>query len=133
FVNSENYYLTEAQCISGLNATYIPLKSIYTYTYLIAVDGVTDLMYIASGTVDAQPDISPAQPRFGQSMCTLGYRCVMYCNSIIAAIQRSRLEEEVKSRLLAEGMIMRAYYYWFLTSSCGDVPFYTVDVENAEV
>ncbi len=133
FVNTENYYLTESQCISGLNATYIPLKSIYTYTYLIGVEGVTDLLYIASGTLDAQLDISPAQPRFGQTMWTQGYKGVMYCNSIIEAIKRAPLEEEVKNRLLAEGMIMRAYYYWFLTATFGDVPFYTEDVANAEV
>lgn len=133
FVNTDNYYLTEAQCITGLNATYIPLKSIYTYTYLIATEGVTDLMYIASGTLDAQLDISPAQPRYGTTMWNNGYRGVMYCNSIIEAIKRSPLTEEVKNRLLAEGMIMRAYYYWFLTSTFGDVPFYTEDVANADV
>ncbi|SKB61753.1 Starch-binding associating with outer membrane [Sphingobacterium nematocida] len=133
FVNTDNYYLTEAQCISGLNSTYIPLKTIYTYTYLMATEGVSDLMYIASGTLDAQLDISPAQPRFGQNMWTLGYRGVMYCNSIIDGIKRSPLSEDSKNRLLAEGMIMRAYYYWFLTSTFGDVPFYTEDVANAEV
>lgn len=133
FVNSDNYYQTEAQCISGLNSTYIPLRSIYSYTYLMATEGVSDLMYIASGTLDAQLDISPAQPRFGQTMWTQGYRGVMYCNSIIEGIKRSPLSEETKNRLLAEGMIMRAYYYWFLTSTFGDVPFYTEDVANAQV
>jgi len=133
FVNTGNYYLTEAQCISGLNATYIPLRSIYTYTYLIVTEGVTDLMRIFSGTLDAQLDISPSQPRFGATMWQQGYRGVMYCNSIIEAIKRSPLEDDVKNRLLAEGMIMRAYYYWFLTSTFGDVPFYTEDVSDAEV
>lgn len=133
FVNPENYYQTEAQIISGLNATYIPLKTIYTYTYLIATEGVTDLMYIASGTLDAQLDISPAQPRFGQTMWTQGYRGVMYCNSIIEATRKAPIPEEVKKPLLAEGIVMRAYYYWFLTSTFGDVPFYTEDVANAEV
>ncbi|WP_206366956.1 RagB/SusD family nutrient uptake outer membrane protein [Sphingobacterium sp. SGG-5] len=133
FVNSDNYYLTESQCISGLNATYIPLRSIYNYTYLIAMEGVTDLMRIFSGTLDAQLDISPSNPRFGSTMWQQGYRGVMYCNSIIAAIKRSPLEDEVKNRLLAEGVVMRAYYYWFLTSTFGDVPFYTEDVSDAAV
>lgn len=133
FVNSDNYYQTEAQVISGLNGVYIPLRSIYTFTYLIAVEGVTDLMSIASGTLDAQVDISPSNPRYGVIMWTQGYLGVMRCNAIIEAIKRSPLEDEVKNRLLAEGMIMRAYYYWFLTSTFGDVPFYTEDVSDAEV
>src|SRR5690606_25938173 len=94
FVNTDNYYLTESQIISGLNSTYIPLRSIYTYTYLIATEGVTDLMRIASGTLDAQLDISPAQPRFGQTMWTQGYRGVMYCNSIIDATRKALITEE---------------------------------------
>lgn len=133
FVNGENFYQTEGQIISGLNSTYIPLRSIYTYTYLIATEGVTDLMSINSGTLDAQLDISPSQPRFGQTMWTQGYRGVMYCNSIIEAIKKSSISEEAKKPLLAEGIVMRAYYYWFLTSTFGDVPFYTEDVANVEV
>lgn len=133
FVNSENYYQTEAQIVSGLNGVYIPLRSIYNYTYLIVTEGVTDLMRIFSGTLDAQLDISPSNPRFGVNMWQQGYLGVMRCNSIIAATERSPLEDDVKNRLLAEGIIMRAYYYWFLTSTFGDVPFYTEDVANAEV
>lgn len=133
FVNTDNYYKTEAQCIAGLNSCYIPLKSIYSYTYLIATEGVTDLMNIKSGTLDAQLDISPVQPRFGTTMWTQGYKGVMYSNSIIEAIRRSPLSDSVKNNLLGEGVILRAYYYWFLTSTFGDVPFYTEDVANTEV
>lgn len=133
FVNTDTYYQTKEQCISGLNSTYIPLKSIYTYTYLIATEGVTDLMSIKSGTLDAQLDISPSNPRFGTTMWQQGYKGVMYCNSVIAAIRRAPIDDDDKNSLLAEGMIMRAYYYWFLTCTFGDVPFYTEDVANTEI
>src|SRR5699024_11051295 len=134
FVNTDTYYKTKEQIISGLNSTYIPLKSIYNFTYLIVTEGVTDLMNIHSGTLDAHLDISPSNPRFGRTMWQQGYKGVMYCNSVIAAIKRSPLEDEdTKNRLLAEGMIMRAYYYWFLTSTFGDIPFYTEDISTTEV
>lgn len=133
FVNVDNYYTTEEQCITGLNSCYIPLKSIYTYTYLIATEGVTDLMNIHSSTLDAQLDLSPAQPRFGTTMWMQGYKGVMYSNSIIAAIQRTSLPDSIKNNLIGEGVVLRAYYYWFLTSTFGDVPFYTEDVSNTDV
>lgn len=134
FVNTDTYYKTKEQIVSGLNSTYIPLKAIYNYTYLIVTEGVTDLMNIHSGTLDAQLDISPSNPRFGRTMWQQGYKGVMYCNSIIAAIKRSPLkDEDTKNQLLAEGMVMRAYYYWFLTSTFGDVPFYTEDISTTEV
>lgn len=133
FVSADSYYQTVDQCITGLNSTYIPLKSIYTYTYLIATEGVTDLMNIRSGTLDAQLDISPSNPRFGAKMWQEGYKGVMYSNSIVENIRRSPIDESIKKELLAEGLVMQAYYYWFLTSTFGDVPFYTEDVSDTEV
>ncbi|MEG1864772.1 MAG: RagB/SusD family nutrient uptake outer membrane protein [Alistipes sp.] len=130
FVAPKDYYQTKIQCVSGLNACYIPAKNMYDYTFLIMTEGVTDLMYIASGTKDAQLDISPAKPLNGQSIWTQSYRAVMYCNSVIAGIGNSPLPEAQKLPLLAEGMTLRAYYYWLLTCVFGDVPFYTQEVSN---
>lgn len=90
-------------------------------------EGVTDLMYIASGTKDAQLDISPAKPLNGQKIWTQCYKGVMYCNSTIAAIERSPLNdikessEADKLPLLAEGVVIRSFYYWLLTCIFGDV------------
>ncbi|MEF2792371.1 MAG: RagB/SusD family nutrient uptake outer membrane protein, partial [Alistipes dispar] len=133
FIESSAYYQTAQQCIAGLNSCYIPLKTIYNYTFLIAVEGVTDLMYIKSGTLDAQLDISPAVPRLGSTMWRQGYLGIMYSNAVIAGIRRSPLSEEEQAPLLAEGIVMRAFYYWLLTSFFGDVPFYTQDVANEQI
>ena len=133
FIGSSDYYRTPQQCVAGLNACYIPLKTIYNYTFLIAVEGVTDLMYIKSGTLDAQLDISPAVPRLGATMWRQGYLGVMYSNAVIAGIRRSPLSEEEQAPLLAEGIVMRAFYYWLLTSFFGDVPFYTQDVADEQI
>jgi hypothetical protein len=100
---------------------------------VIVTEGVTDLMWINSGTMDAQLDISPSQPRYGATMWQQGYLGVGRANSIIAAIRRAPFSEELKRPLLAEGMALRAYYYWILTCSFGDVPFYTEEVNDEEV
>ena len=133
FVEPKDYYQSKEQCEAGLNACYIPLNPIFNYTYLIAMEGCTDLMYVASGTHDAQLAISPANPLFGSTMWTQGYKGVMYANSVVAGIQRAPLADGVKLPMLAEGMVMRAFYYYFLTSTFGDVPFYTDDVTDEVV
>lgn len=136
FVGPTEYYQTRMQCLYGLNACYIPINSIYDYCFMIMTEGVTDLMYITSGTKDAQLDISPAKPLNGQKVWTQCYKGVMYCNSTIAAIQRSPLEdvstdvETARAQLLAEGVILRSFYYWLLTCTFGDVPFYTKEVAD---
>ena len=43
------------------------------------------------------------------------------------------VSEDDRSKLLAEGVILRAMYYYLLTSVFGDVPFYTIDVNTEEL
>lgn len=132
-VPNADAFQSKELCIANLNGCYAPMNSIYTYTYLIVTEGVTDLMHIKSGTLDAQLDISPAQPRFGQTMWTQGYLGVMRSNSAFEGIDKlSPLSEEEKMPLLAEAVILRAYYYWFLTCTFGDVPFYTEHIGDLE-
>lgn len=74
----------------------------------------------------------PAKPRHGETVWNNGYKGVMYCNAAINGIENSPLEENEKLPLLGEGKIMRAFYYYLLTSFFGDVPFYTEHVADVE-
>ena len=133
FSTPSDFYKTKTQCQSAVNSCYIPLKNLYTYKMMIATEGVTDLMYIASGTQDAQLDISPSQPRFGADMWTYGYRGVMYCNMAVTGIENSTIDEKDRNSLVAEAKVLRAFYYYLLTSFFGDVPFYTKEVADQQV
>ena len=133
YENASDYYQTQAQCISGLNSCYIPLRTIFGAPYFLLTEVSTDCLYSQTGTIDGKLEISPAAPGHGQVVWRQGYLGVMYCNNIIAAIRRSPLTDEVKRPLLAEGIVMRAYYYYLLTSTFGNVPFYTEDVENLDI
>ncbi len=127
------YFQTRAQCESAVNSCYYTLKNIYTNAFMIATEGVTDLAEIYSATVDCTLDISPSQPRFGATVWTQAYRGVMFCNSAIAGIERSPLPAKDKIELKGEAQIIRAFYYYLLTSFFGDVPYYTVDVATQEI
>ena len=122
FSTPGDFYKTKTQCQSAVNSCYIPLKNLYTYKMMIATEGVTDLMYIASGTQDAQLDISPSQPRFGADMWTYGYRGVMYCNMAVTGIENSPIDEKDRNSLVAEAKVLRAFYYYLLIIiiSCGN-------------
>lgn len=133
FVSPDEFYNTKAECLAGLNSCYMPLKSIYSYTFGIATEGVTDLMYIASGTQDAQLDISPAKPRLASTVWPQCYYGVRNSTSCIVGIEKSPIPAKVKAPLIAEGKIMRAYYYYLLTSFFGDVPFYEDNVNSVEM
>lgn len=130
FANSKSFYKNEQQCRAALNSCYIPMKDLYSYKMMLATECATDLAYSRSSTQDAQLDISPANPRFGADVWNNGYKGIRYCNEAITGIEGSNLDENVKAPLAAEGKIMRAFYYWLMTSFFGDIPFYTEDVAD---
>ena len=51
--NPDDFFRKFSECQSVVNGCYIPIKSIYTYTYMIATECVTDIAYCPSGTLDA--------------------------------------------------------------------------------
>lgn len=129
----ENSFRTYSECEAVVNGCYIPLKSIYTFTYMIITECQTDISRIYSGTLDARLDVSPAIPRFGATVWTQGYLGVQRCNFAIQGIEKSPgLGESQRDRLLCEAKALRAMYYYTLTCMFGNVPFYFDDVKDHE-
>lgn len=130
------YYRNYAQCVTGLRGCYPPLRSMYTGAFMLATESVSDLMYCNSGTYDAILDISPSNPRYGSTAWTQGYRGVMRCNNMLAALDRAfadgNMTEPQYNELKAEAASLRGMYYYLLTSIFGDVPFYTTPVETTQ-
>ncbi len=137
----DNYFRSKAECESVVNSCYIPMKSYYNYTFMIATECCTDIAYCPSGTLDARLDISPATPRHGQTVWTQCYLGVQRCNFAINGIEKSKAfidkdtheideKNSDRIRLLCEAKVLRSFYYYTLTSFFGDVPFYFDDVED---
>lgn len=133
FVSPSDYYKTESQCQSSVNGCYINLKNIFQVDYFTAVECVTDLLFVNTNNDNARLKISPSNPGVGNTIWQYGYQGVMRCNATIAGIETSPITDDVKAPLLAEAKVVRAFYYWILTSFFGDVPFYTYDVADREI
>ncbi len=133
----KDFFRKFSECQSVVNGCYIPIKSIYTYQYMLATECVTDIAWCPSGTLDASVDISPAVPRFGSTVWQQGYLGVQRCNFAVAGIERAYqnevLSDEQYHQLLCEAKTLRAFYYYTLTCFFGNVPFYFDDVTDNEV
>ena len=127
------YYKTVPQCQTGLNGCYIPLKSLYgNGDYFEVCEVAADLIYHNSDSYyDGMCHYTQSIPRFGNNIWTQGYLGVMRCNAMYAAIERAPLTDEEKAPLLAECVILRAFYYYILTINFGDVPYYFEEVTDA--
>lgn len=134
FLNIPQFYQNENQVVAALNGCYTPLNSIYNTGLMIANEGATDLAYLNNvSQYEAIFEISPAMPGMGSGLWTNCYKGIMYCNAVIAGIDRLDILEQRKQELKAEGVVLRAMYYYILTSTFNDVPFYRDDVTSLEV
>ena len=131
----DNFFRKYSECQSVVNGCYTPIKSIYTAPFFMATECASDIMWIASGTLDAQLDISPVKPRFGATVWDQCYQGVRKCNFAVEGIENSQaLTDEQRVNLLCEVKALRGLYYWLLTSFFGDVPFYMEPVlDNADL
>lgn len=128
FVSPDNFFRSENQCIAALNGCYIPLNSIFVSDLIIALEGATDLAFLNSSQLDAKFEISPANPGMGDNIWTACYQGIMYCNAAIEGINNATIAEDKKPALAAEAITLRALYYYVLTSTFNDVPFYTQNI-----
>ncbi len=132
-VRPEEFFQNEEQCVAALNSCYIPLKDIYSFQFLMATEGVTDLASANnSAQYDARLMISPAGCGCGTTVWQRCYTGVRNANGCVKGIENSPLSEKEKAPLLAEAKVARAYYYYLLTCFFGNVPFYTDCVSTEE-
>jgi hypothetical protein len=101
--------------------------------FMIAQEATTDLAFLNSAQLDAKFEISPANPGMGDNIWSSCYTGIMYCNAAINGIQHATIPEDKKPALIAEAVALRALYYYVLTSTFKDVPFYRNDINSLSV
>lgn len=132
-ISPKNFYKDASQIKGGLNSLYYPLTYIYRFEFMIALEGSTDLASTdGSKQKDAQLLINPADPGCGDRVWQYCYVGIRNAASTLAGIERSPLEYKDKVDFIGEAKIMRAFYYYILTSFFGDVPFYLDYIETVE-
>lgn len=134
----EEYYRNEAQIRTGLNGCYASARAVFTNSgFFQMTECAADLMYQdVSSFYDANCDISPSRPGVASRVWASSYEGVMRCNAIMDAVcgaeESGYIESSSALSFKAEAAVMRALYYYLLTSTFGDVPFYTVPVTEAD-
>lgn len=129
-LTSENFFLDANQAEQAVNAIYAHLRSfnVHVFSYV----GITD---IASD--DADKGSVPGDAGFLQDINDFTfdannsavngiwsgyYQGVFRANQVLTNVPDIEMDEEVKSRLLGEARFLRAYFYFFLVRTYGDIP-----------
>lgn len=132
YVTKDSFYKTVEQCESALRGCYTPVHYIYNRGFLLATEACTDLMFCNSSNEDAVLSITPARPGSASNVWLYGYKGVARANECVECIAGSVIPEAQKAPMVAEARVLRALYYYILTSFLGDVPFYTCAVKDID-
>jgi hypothetical protein len=129
-LTSDNFFLDANQAEQAVNATYAHLRdfNVHVFSYI----GITD---IASD--DADKGSVPGDAGFLQDINDFTfdanngavsgiwrgyYQGVFRANQVLANVPNIEMDEEQKTRLLGEARFLRAYFYFFLVRTYGDIP-----------
>ncbi|REG91539.1 RagB/SusD family nutrient uptake outer membrane protein [Algoriphagus antarcticus] len=129
-LTSENFFKDATQATQAVNAIYSHLRNfnVHVFSYI----GITD---IASD--DAVKGSVPGDAGFLQDINDFtfdanntavngiwsGYfQGVFRANQVIANVPEIDMDEELKTRLIGEARFLRAYFYFFLVRTYGDLP-----------
>lgn len=131
YTKDGDYYENAAQVRSGLNACYNLIRSqLGGNGFWMATECTTDLLYLKLSTAyNATLNISPTRPAIATTIWRYSYTGVMRANALVAAIDKTiadgSIDEKEGLELKGEAIVLRAFFYYLLTCSFGDVPFYT--------
>ena len=134
---TKDYYTTTAEVRTGLNACCNAIRAqLAGNGFWEATECATDLMILnQSMRYDATLDISPTKPAIASSVWQYSYLGVMRANGMLAAIDRSvtrgSFSDDEALPLRGEAVVLRAFFYYLLTCTFGDVPYYTDDTRDS--
>ena len=127
----ENFFQTEEQAVQSVNAVYNQLRQWQThvFSYIGMTDIVSDDSDKGSTPTDGLflqdiDDFTLTATNVGPSTVWSGYYTGIFRANL--AIQRipdvPEMDEDIRSRLIAEARFLRGYYYFNLVRWFGDVP-----------
>ena len=80
--------------------------------------------WIPTNTVIVPGLITPTNNPMG--IWSGSYKTIRYCNSLIAEMEQSELDEDFTTQIIGEARFLRAYTYFELVKSYGGVPLIKV-------
>lgn len=134
YATSSSYYTSVTKIRTGLNGCYNPIRAMLNGSgFWEMCECATDLMELNISTqYNAICDISPTRPGIATTIWKNAYIGVMRTNELIAdteySVGKGYITEAESHPLIAEAIVLRSFFYYLLTSTFGDVPFYTCKV-----
>lgn len=129
--SSANFYKTADDIKVALNGAYGGLQAagISTNNYIFGEISSDNTYPVASGSVTDQDEFDRFYIRttnpFVLGRWNDGYNAILRTNTVIEKIEPIEMDANLKKRYIAEAKFLRAYVYFELVRTFGDVPLVT--------
>jgi hypothetical protein len=128
---SENFYRTADDMRVALNGSYAALQEsgISTNNYIFGEISSDNTYPVASGSVTDQDEFDRFYIRttnpFVAGRWNHGYNAISRINTVLEKIEPIEMNDQLKKRYIAEAKFLRAFVYFELVRTFGDVPLVT--------
>ena len=118
--NTENYYNSDAACISGVNYLYNSPWYDFQRGFIKVGEVFSGNMYWGSS-----PYLNYSVNGTDQDLVNMSYSLwaeISHCTTVYENIKKATCSEAVRSQCMGEVLTLKALAYFFLVRSFGDVP-----------
>lgn len=128
---SENFYRTAEDMNIALNGTYAALRrqGISINNYVFGEISADNTYPVASGSVTDQDEFDRFYIRttnpFLSTRWNDGYNAISRANIVLERIEPVEMDDQLKRRYIAEAKFLRAFVYFELVRTFGDIPLIT--------
>ena len=128
-LDADNYFKTAEDAIQGINATYKPLLMNNENNNFYWVFGTLASEEALAGGDGSRPGIieidimkHTAATLEINDFWKLNYAGIVQANTVISKTPQVDATDDLKNRIIGEGLFLRSYYHFILTQVFGDVP-----------
>lgn len=129
FINPDDFFSNETQCIQAVNGVYETLYDIYSSPdYWRMVDLGTDVAY----SKDVNSSVQNYEYGSGNTgtgnLWLNAFAGIKNSNLVISRVSKAPIDGAIKDRVIGEAKFLRALYYFNLSNTFGAVPLWTDEI-----
>jgi hypothetical protein len=138
FQNEGDYFKTADQFRQAVNGAYAPLQGLHTGTGWALMEMRSDNTSYQKNTGDAsgfpREEIDEFREQDDNSLVyqyfNYSYNGIARCNTLLDHLEGAAIDTAIKSQIRGQATFLRAFYYFNLVRTFGDVPVVTHEVSS---
>lgn len=131
FLSPDQFFNSEQACVQAVNGVYAGIPAFFNANEFSAVTEIGCDDIIRNGVADIVQTYQYLPLTTGGSdvVWTLSYTSIMRANLVINRLKTAPISDAMRARLTGESKTIRAFFYFVLANTFGDVPLWNDELK----